>query len=309
MAKKFIIPAICILGVGIYFGSGVFSNSPEQASGLQSGTNGVVKEDALDVATNVAATRENQELSSAVHGTETNAKSSGGFIPSAHADIHEDSVAKALGRIKNVRPDMEFGPILESEVDGFFKTTIIDGPPIYVTPNGSHFIVGSVYEVGENEIIDLEEREMEGAREKEMAGLKSDDMIVFSPEGKTKAAVYVFTDADCYYCQKLHAEMAEINALGIEVRYLAYPRKGPGSDSYRKIASAWCADDPNQALTEIKAGRDIVDNVCAGNPVTAQYELGGRVGVRGTPALITENGKLLPGYRPAATLAKILDVQ
>lgn len=217
-------------------------------------------------------------------------------------------VSKALGRIKQVRPDIEFGAIKDSEVEGFIKTQIVDGPPIYVTPNGSHFIVGTVYEVGETEIVDLAEREMESQREQDMAQLKADDMIIFAAEGDAKSVVYVFTDIDCYYCQKLHAEIEAINELGIEVRYLAYPRKGIGSDSYKKIASAWCADDPQAALTAAKAGRTIEENVCASNPIAAHFDLGGRVGVRGTPALITEDGKLLPGYRPAETLAKVLGV-
>jgi thiol:disulfide interchange protein DsbC len=48
--------------------------------------------------------------------------------------------------------------------------------------------------------------------------------------------------------------------------------------------------------------------VCSNNPVDSQYELGGRLGVTGTPALITENGQLMPGYVPAAQLAKRLGI-
>ena len=88
----------------------------------------------------------------------------------------------------------------------------------------------------------------------------------------------VFTDVDCGYCRKLHMEMDEINALGIEVRYLAFPRAGPGSRSYEKIVSAWCAKDAQQAITELKMGRSIPDRSCA-NPVMEQYALGQAMGV------------------------------
>ena len=47
---------------------------------------------------------------------------------------------------------------------------------------------------------------------------------------------------------------------------------------------------------------------CEKNPVAAEYELGERLGVNGTPALITAKGELLPGYMPAAELAKRLNV-
>ena len=107
-------------------------------------------------------------------------------------------------------------------------------------------------------------------------------------------------------CQKLHKEVPALKDLGVEVRYLAYPRAGVGSPAFRKMASAWCADDAQDALTRLKLGKDIPDNVCDGNPVTDQYKLGGRLGVTGTPALITAEGELIPGYLPADKLAKRL---
>ena len=99
--------------------------------------------------------------------------------------------------------------------------------------------------------------------------------------------------------------MADINALGIEVRYLAFPRAGVESESYDKIVSAWCSKDPHRAITELKLGNSIPARSCP-NPVEAQLELGNRVGVSGTPALVTEDGHLIPGYLPADELARAL---
>ena len=50
-----------------------------------------------------------------------------------------------------------------------------------------------------------------------------------------------------------------------------------------------------------------VDSKKCDTPVKAQYELGRRIGVTGTPALILESGELLPGYVPPKRLKKILD--
>ena len=44
------------------------------------------------------------------------------------------------------------------------------------------------------------------------------------------------------------------------------------------------------------------DNVCPGNPVADQYALGGKLGVRGTPAIVTESGQMIPGYQAADDL-------
>ncbi|MEP1593906.1 MAG: DsbC family protein, partial [Halieaceae bacterium] len=101
----------------------------------------------------------------------------------------------------------------------------------------------------------------------------------------------------------------ELNKRGIEVRYLAYPRSGVGSESYRQLASAWCAEDPQDTLTRLKNREDVPDNVCEENPVAAQYELGGKLGVRGTPAIITESGQMIPGYQSADDLIATLGLK
>ena len=135
--------------------------------------------------------------------------------------------------------------------------------------------------------------------------LGEDSMIVFSPE-KVKHTITVFTDIDCGYCRKLHNEMAEYNKHGIEVRYMAYPRAGIDSDSYKKAVSVWCAEDRKAAMTRAKNGDSVTEKNCD-NPVAEQFKLGSMMGVRGTPALVLENGQIAPGYIPAARLAGILN--
>ena len=82
-----------------------------------------------------------------------------------------------------------------------------------------------------------------------------ENMIIFKPEGDSRAIMNVFTDVDCSYCRKFHREVPELNAMGIEVRYLAFPRAGIPSGSYNKIAKAWCAEDKQDTLTKVKTVR------------------------------------------------------
>lgn len=227
--------------------------------------------------------------------------------------IIEDAVAVKStieAKFQQSRPELKIESIEPSPIAGLYTVKFINGPVIYATANGSHFVMGDLFAVAPTGFINLAEQQREGGRVELMAGVKREDMIIFSPaELPAKAYVSVFTDVDCFYCQKLHNEMADINRLGIEVRYLAFPRAGVGSDSYKKIASAWCAKDPNDAMTKLKQRQRIPNNVCPGNPVAAQYALGQQLGVTGTPALITEGGRLMPGYMPALQLARALGVE
>lgn len=224
-----------------------------------------------------------------------------GLAGLASADLGEKLVAS----LKALNPDMQVASVSESGIDGVLLVELADGGLLYGTLDGRHVIEGNLYRLEGGGVVNLTERRRAVKRRQLLAEVDAKDMVIFSPDRPPKASVVVFTDVDCGYCRKLHMEMDEINALGIEVRYLAFPRSGPGSRSYEKIVSAWCAKDAQHAMTELKMGRSIPDRSCA-NPVVEQYELGQAMGVTGTPAIITEEGALLPGYVPAAELAAAL---
>lgn len=213
-------------------------------------------------------------------------------------------------KVQQSRPELKIESVESSPIAGLYAVKFVNGPVVYATADGSYFVMGDLFAVSPAGFVNLAEQQREGGRAELMATVKTEDMIIFSPaQQPAKAYVTVFTDVDCFYCQKLHKEMADINRLGIEVRYMAFPRAGVGSDSYKKIASAWCAKDPNDAMTKLKLRQPIPNNVCPNNPVAAQYALGQKIGVTGTPALIAENGRLMPGYMPALQLAKALGVE
>lgn len=215
-----------------------------------------------------------------------------------------------VSNLKQSRPTLQFESVTTTPINGMYAVKVVNGPTLYTTNDGRYFVLGDLFEVTPQGYVNLAEQQREAGRAEAMAGLAIEDMIVFSPvDQPVKAAIMVFTDVDCYYCQKLHQEVPDLNRIGIEVRYLAYPRAGIGSKSYQKIASAWCADDKQDAMNKLKRRQDIPLNVCPDNPVAAQYQLGGEVGVTGTPALITQSGQLMPGYMPALQLAKALGVE
>lgn len=203
---------------------------------------------------------------------------------------------------KVTRPDIVISKVVASEeLPGLYLVTMQNGPVVYVSANGKYFIVGDMFEISAAGIESVAEKKLAPQRQEWLSEVKREDMIIFSPKGKAKGAIYVFTDVDCGFCQKLHQEVPQLNAAGIEVRYLAYPRAGLGTPTYDKMASAWCADDRNAAMDALKSGGFVTPKKCD-NPIAAQYQLGAAMGVTGTPAIVLENGSLIPGYKPAAQL-------
>ena len=131
------------------------------------------------------------------------------------------------------------------------------------------------------------------------------DTLDFLPDD-ARHELLVFTDVDCGYCRRLHQQMAEYHRLGIGVRYAAYPRAGPDTDTWNTMQSIWCADDRRGSMTRAKAGGFTPERTCDSASVQRHFELGQQIGLTGTPALLTPAGSLIPGYVPPARLADIL---
>lgn len=221
--------------------------------------------------------------------------------------LEGEDAARIYARLHAARADMPIVAVIKGPAPGLYTVELGDAGAYYATTDGSHLIAGDLYAVLGDGFENRTEDLRSARRVDILDEIAREDLIVFPAEGETRGVVSVFTDVDCGFCRKLHLEVPELNAMGIEVRYLAYPRAGIGSESAAKLVSAWCAADPATALTRLKAGEPVENRSCA-NPVAAQFRLGQRLGVRGTPALFLDDGRMLPGYMPAAVLAAELGI-
>ncbi len=226
----------------------------------------------------------------------------------APAIAQDSPEAIIAAKFSKARPDLEVESVRASVATGLYEVNIKGGLTVYSTADGDFFVLGDLFAVGIDGLVNVSEQQRDLERKEMLAAVKPDDMIIFAADGERRGVVTVFTDVDCFYCQKLHQEVPTLNKMGVEVRYLAYPRAGVGSESFRKIASAWCAEDPQTAITSLKNRQEIPENVCPGNPVADQFMLGQQAGVRGTPALVLESGQLVPGYLSAEDLTQRMGI-
>lgn len=217
----------------------------------------------------------------------------------------KDPEAGIRALLMATQPGMQIDSIQLSPIDGLYEVSIQSGQTIYVSKDARFLIPGDMYQAGGEGLVNLGESKRNVLRKQKIAALDEKDMILFPAEGVSKATITVFTDVDCPYCRKLHGEIADLNKMGISVHYLAYPRTGLDTETHHKMISIWCAEDRKVMFTVAKRGGDVPEADCA-NPIAEQYQLGREVGVTGTPALVFEDGTILPGYVPAATLAGYL---
>jgi len=186
-------------------------------------------------------------------------------------------------------------------IEGMYEA-ITDRGVVYVSRDGRYIFSGNVYDL-DNSLANITEQSLAKLRQAELAGFK-DAMIEF-PAKPEKYRITVFTDITCGYCRKLHSQMAEYNKEGITIRYLAFPRGGLQSPGYSQMRAVWCADDRRQALSDAKLGKAVPVKECD-DKVAEQYRLGMKFGVSGTPAIVLEDGTMVPGYRPPKAMAQLL---
>jgi thiol:disulfide interchange protein DsbC len=221
----------------------------------------------------------------------------------AVADDVDPKLETVRDRIVQMFDMIERDDVKPSPVDGWY--TIHKGSLIaYISGDGRYLLQGDMIDLDLQ--TNLTENLRNESRRELMANLSDDEAIVFAPEN-VKHKISVFTDIDCTYCRRLHSQIQQYLDLGIEVRYLMYPRSGPASPSWTKAEDVWCSPDRRNALTQAKLDRDFPTSECDASIINNHYSMGHEIGLTGTPAIVLEDGTLIGGYLAPDQLSATLE--
>ena len=205
--------------------------------------------------------------------------------------------------VQNALPGVEVSKVSPAPIAGLLEV-YVGADVFYVTKDGKYFVQGEVFDVATRvNVTDSARRTVRSQYLQKFA----DGSAVSFPAENEKYKVMVFTDIDCPYCRKLHREMASYHENGITVEYLFFPRSGPGTESWAKAEAVWCAQSSPDAMTRAKNGEVLEGADCTETPVAEHYKLGKDLGIGGTPAIVTEAGDVITGYRSAPELLKALE--
>jgi thiol:disulfide interchange protein DsbC len=218
----------------------------------------------------------------------------------AYAADDSSAVIARLARQLGIKP----AEITPAPIPGLYRLLL--GPQVaYVSADGRYFLRGDIIDLKSGNNLTVAARNQ--ARLTYLKQLGDSDMIVFAP-AHVKRSITVLTDIDCDYCRLLEHDRPALNAMGVEVRYLFYPRDGVGTASWNKAVSVWCAKNQKAAFAAAMQGKPINPLKCNATPITAGYEFGRLLGIDGTPAIITDQGQMIDGYIPLNAMANMLGV-
>lgn len=199
----------------------------------------------------------------------------------------------------------------QSPVDDFYQV-ISDGRVFYVSKDGKHMFSGNLFDFGEKFVNRTEPR----VRESRLDMIKKYEENYIEYTAKEEAhVIYVFTDPTCGYCNKLHGEIQGYNELGITLRYIPYPRSGKAFNNgqmnpvFVNVNNALCLPgDVKSNFDGLFSGTKYKKQKnCSDKFLTDIVDLGQKLGISGTPAIITKSGTILKGYLSPRNLLNSLE--
>lgn len=221
---------------------------------------------------------------------------------SAPAEVTPAVRSAITAAVAAMAPQARVQAIAPMPIAGLYQV-IAQGQVLYLTGDGRYAIQGDAFDVKTR--TPLNSLSMNKLRRDAIAKLDHSQMVRFAP-ANPKYTVTVFTDVDCPYCRAFHANITEMNKLGIAVDYLFWPRSGLGTPSAQKAVDVWCAPDRQAALTRAFEGSTPRYAECK-SPVAHDFDLGIDLGVDGTPTVIADNGVVLGGYVDPQELLRRLE--
>jgi thiol:disulfide interchange protein DsbC len=204
-----------------------------------------------------------------------------------------DDSAEALAlRLKTMYPATKVDQVQRSEIPGLFEV-VMGKNAAYTDTSGRYFVFGHLFDMKEQR--DLTAERVDKAARIAFSELPLVDAIK-TVRGKGERILAVFSDPDCPYCRKLETELDKLD--NVTVYTFTYPMEGLHPEAKDKSIAVWCAPNRSSAWSGLmKSGKAPSSRSCE-NPIERNIQLGQRLGIQGTPTMLSADGRTLPGAAP-----------
>ncbi|MFK8014126.1 MAG: thioredoxin fold domain-containing protein [Gammaproteobacteria bacterium] len=222
------------------------------------------------------------------------------FLLAVSAASADEAAVRAT--VAELFPNAEAPSIVAAPIPGVFEVAM--GTQVfYVSDDGRYFLGGPLVRSASGE--NLTEVRVAAGR---VDVLREDSRVrPFSWRAeKTRHQITVVTDIDCPYCRRLHKDIPNLNAAGIDVNYVMLPRSGKNTPSYHKTVGAACASDPEKAITEAMNGASF-DMATCDHPIDTHMTTARELGVSSTPSIVLADGRIVLGQKSPEALLKLIE--
>lgn len=219
---------------------------------------------------------------------------------------HKLTTTEAATLLKDLIPNLKVGDVRVSPVKAMWELVIEANNKkgiVYVDFSKKHFVSGSIVLIKEKK--NLTQERFEDINRVDVSQIPLTDAIVVGNK-TAKHKVIVFTDPDCSFCKKLHAEIKKVVQERKDVAFYKkmYPlRIHP--EAYEKSKAIVC-EKSLELLENAFEKKPLPKPKCDTTVVDENIKLAEKLGISGTPALIMPDGRLISGYREAKVLKELI---
>lgn len=224
------------------------------------------------------------------------------------AGCHSMTIQEAGSMLKDVG---EVKQVKVATIPGLFELTLENKGKqavVYMDFAKKHLVTGPVFDIATKKQIGAAANQPTKPTTVKAGSIPAENSIVMgNPEGKKK--LFVFTDPECPYCGKLHHELVKLMYmepdLAIYVKMFPLKMHPKAYDKARVILSA---ENPQYLLDKAFAGEQLPSPGPKDSPkaVDDTIRLAESLGITATPTLVLPDGRIMPGYREAGEIKKLL---
>ncbi|MCU0930065.1 MAG: DsbC family protein [Burkholderiaceae bacterium] len=175
---------------------------------------------------------------------------------------------------------------------------------IYTDERGDFIVQGAIFDTRSR--TNITEERLNKLSAIDFASLPLKDAMVVK-QGNGKRRIAVFADPNCGFCKRFERDL--LNVKDVTIYTFLYPILGP--DSNEKSRAIWCSKDPMKTWRDWMIEGVVPPKViggCDDAAIARNVEFGQKHRVQGTPAIIYEDGKRVPGAVSAAEIEKQLAI-
>jgi thiol:disulfide interchange protein DsbC len=213
------------------------------------------------------------------------------------AKAQEAAIRKNLSERMPDLPRIE--EVSKSPIAGLYELRI-GGNLFYSDEQGNFLIEGIMIDTKTR--ANVTEARMAKFNAIDPATLPLKDAVVWKQGAGTRKLV-VFADPNCGYCKRLERDLLQVK----DVTVYTFLMPILGTDSTEKSRNIWCAKDNGKVWRDWMvdgAAPPRAGNDCDASVLQRNVEMGRRFRVNGTPAIVFEDGKRVPGAMSADAIER-----
>ncbi len=217
--------------------------------------------------------------------------------------LSRGEAGKILGGMVDNVLNVEMSP-----VQGLWVVDIEKGGkkiPVYIDFSKQYLIGGQIIRLGTKEDITGDRMMKLNEIRTDVLKIPLEDTILIGKPSATQKVV-VFSDPDCHFCAKLHGEMKIVAEKDPDVAFHVKLYSQSNSPAVNEKAKAVLCSKSPKLLEDAYAKKPLPPPICKTDAPVKTFRLAEKLGIRGTPALVLPDGRIVGGYRTAEALRKLL---